>query len=100
MIQDAMRKHKRIMMAVLLAFLIIPFVLSGGNFGASSNDNIVNGEPGKADDSVTCTPQRNPCGHVRDKCHYACDPRPPREDPGFAGHQPRPHSLTEGGAAF
>ena len=44
MIQDAMRKHKRIMMAVLLAFLIVPFVLWGGNFGASSNSNIVNGE--------------------------------------------------------
>ena len=36
MIQDAMRKHKRLMLGILLVFLIGPFVLWGGSFGASS----------------------------------------------------------------
>ncbi|MCC6798403.1 MAG: peptidylprolyl isomerase [Candidatus Hydrogenedentes bacterium] len=44
MIQDAMRKHRRIMMAVLLAFLIVPFVLWGGWSGVSSNNATANGE--------------------------------------------------------
>ncbi|MBM3288980.1 MAG: hypothetical protein FJY92_02390, partial [Candidatus Hydrogenedentes bacterium] len=33
MIQDAMRKHKRLMFGILLFFLIGPFVLWGGSFG-------------------------------------------------------------------
>lgn len=36
MIQDAMRKHKRLFLGILLVFLIGPFVLWGGSFGASS----------------------------------------------------------------
>ncbi|MCC6152888.1 MAG: peptidylprolyl isomerase [Candidatus Hydrogenedentes bacterium] len=44
MIQDAMRKHRRIMMAVLLAFLIVPFVLWGGWSGVSSNNATATGE--------------------------------------------------------
>ena len=36
MIQDLMRKHKRLLFAILLVFLIGPFVLWGGSFGSSS----------------------------------------------------------------
>ncbi len=37
MIQDLMRKHKRAVMFITLAFVIVPFVYWGGNFGSSGS---------------------------------------------------------------
>lgn len=43
MIQDTMRKHKRLMLAVLLVLIIGPFVLWGGSYGYNSGSNMVDG---------------------------------------------------------
>ncbi|NUM56646.1 MAG: SurA N-terminal domain-containing protein [Candidatus Hydrogenedentes bacterium] len=43
MIQDAMRKHKRLMLGILLVLIIGPFVLWGGSFGYGSDPSMVEG---------------------------------------------------------
>ena len=93
MIQDAMRKHRRLMMGVLLAFLIVPFVLWGGSFGMSAKSKRADQNGVVAVAVVGDTPI--PAEAFRQQLH-----RQLQQMAQFGGKAPTPEQMLQDGTAM